>query len=137
MSGGSRRARAGSETPLNIAVIGTGAGAMAAAITAAERGAKVTLIERGILGGTCVNFGCVPSKIMIRAAHFAHARKESPFDTGISVSPPQINHKALLAQQQARVKELRAAKYEAIIGSNPNIILLRGEARFKDTRHSA
>jgi mercuric reductase len=133
MSGGSRRARAGSETPLNIAVIGTGAGAMAAAITAAERGAKVTLIERGILGGTCVNFGCVPSKIMIRAAHFAHARKESPFDTGISVSPPQINHKALLAQQQARVKELRAAKYEAIIGSNPNIILLRGEARFKDT----
>jgi mercuric reductase len=132
--GGTRRARAASETPLNIAVIGTGGGAMAAAITGAERGAKVTLIERGTLGGTCVNIGCVPSKIMIRAAHFAHARKESPFDAGISASAPQINRKLLLAQQQARVEELRAAKYEAIIESNPNITLLRGEARFKDTK---
>ena len=37
---------------------------MAAALKAAERGARVTLIERGTLGGTCVNIGCVPSKIM-------------------------------------------------------------------------
>jgi mercuric reductase len=132
--GGSRQDRAGSETPLSIAVIGTGGGAMAAAITAAERGAKVTLIERGTVGGTCVNIGCVPSKIMIRAAHFAHARKESPFDAGISASAPQINRQVLLAQQQARVAELRAGKYEAIIESNPNITLLRGEARFKDAK---
>ncbi len=131
---GSRRTRASAETPLHIAVIGTGGGAMAAAITAAEHGARVTLIERSTLGGTCVNIGCVPSKIMIRAAHFAHARKESPFDAGISASAPQINRKQLLAQQQTRVEELRAAKYEAIIENNPNITLLRGEARFKDTK---
>jgi mercuric reductase len=66
--GGSRRARSGIQAPFKIAVIGTGGGAMAAAITAAERGAKVTVIERGTIGGTCVNIGCVPSKIMIRAA---------------------------------------------------------------------
>lgn len=126
------RTRAGAETPLRIAVIGTGGGAMAAAITAAERGAEVTLIERGTLGGTCVNIGCVPSKIMIRAAHFAHARKESPFDEGISAGVPQINRKRLLTQQQARVEELRGAKYAAVIESNPNLSLLRGEARFKD-----
>jgi mercuric reductase len=132
--GGLHRAPAGSQMPLNIAVIGTGGGALAAAIAAAERGARVTLIERGTIGGTCVNIGCVPSKIMIRAAHFAHVRRESPFDAGISVSAPQINRKLLLAQQHARVEELRAAKYEAIIESNPNIALLRGEASFKDTR---
>jgi len=131
---GSRRTRAGAETPPNIAIIGTGGGAMAAAITAAERGAQVTLIERGAVGGTCVNIGCVPSKIMIRAAHFAHARKESPFDMGISASTPQINRKRLLAQQQARVDELRAAKYETIIASHSNVTLLRGEASFKDTK---
>jgi mercuric reductase len=119
-------------TPLHIAVIGTGGGAMAAAITAAERGAKVTLIERGTVGGTCVNIGCVPSKIMIRAAHFARERKTSPFDAGISASAPQINRKLLLAQQQARIEELRATKYEAIIASNPNITLVRGEASFKN-----
>lgn len=129
---GSRRSRADAENPLCIAVIGTGGGAMAAAITAAERGARVTLIERGAIGGTCVNIGCVPSKIMIRTAHFAHARRKSPFDAGISASAPQINRKLLLAQQQARVDELRHSKYEAIIESNPNITLLHGEASFTD-----
>ncbi len=132
--GRSRRTRAAAERPLQIAVIGTGAGAMAAAIAAAERGARVTLIERGTIGGTCVNIGCVPSKIMIRAAHFAHARKESPFDAGINTSAPQINRKRLLAQQQARVEELRALKYETIMANNTDISLLRGEASFKDTK---
>lgn len=126
--------KSGSEPPLNIAVIGTGGGAMAAAITAAEQGAKVTVIERGTIGGTCVNVGCVPSKIMIRAAHFAHARKTSPFDAGITAGKPRIDRKQLLAQQQGRVEELRAGKYEAIIASNPNIALLRGEASFRDAR---
>jgi mercuric reductase len=71
---------------------------------------------------------------MIRAAHFAHARKTSPFDAGITATAPQINRKLLLAQQQARVEELRATKYEAIIASNPNITLVRGEAGFKDPK---
>ena len=126
--------RLGSEQSLSIAVIGTGGAAMAAAITAAERGAKVTVIERGTIGGTCVNIGCVPSKIMIRAAHIAHLRKESPFDAGVSAAMPKVDRKTLLAQQQARVEELRAAKYEAIIEGNPNITLLRGDASFKDAK---
>ena len=124
----------GSEQPLRIAVIGTGGAAMAAAITAAEHGAEVTVIERGTIGGTCVNIGCVPSKIMIRAAHIAHLRRESPFDAGVSASTPKVDRKTLLAQQQARVEELRAAKYEAIIKGNPNITLLRGDASFKDAK---
>ena len=119
---------------LHVAVIGTGGAAMAAAITAAERGAKVSVIERGTIGGTCVNIGCVPSKILIRAAHFAYARRTSPFDAGISATAPQINRKLLLNQQQARVDELRVAKYETIIEANPNITLLRGEASFKDAK---
>lgn len=124
----------GAREPLHVAIIGTGGGAMAAAITAAENGAKVTLIERGVLGGTCVNVGCVPSKIMIRAAHIAHLRRTSSFDVGVSPSTPSINRQALLAQQQARVEELRTAKYESIIEGNANITLLRGSARFKDAR---
>ncbi len=69
---------------LHIAIIGSGGAAMAAALKAVEQGATVTLIERGTIGGTCVNIGCVPSKIMIRAAHIAHLRRESPFDGGIA-----------------------------------------------------
>ena len=123
-----------SEQALRIAVIGSGGAAMAAAITAAEHGAKVTVIERGAIGGTCVNIGCVPSKIMIRAAHIAHLRKESPFDAGLSAATPKADRKTLLAQQQARVEELRAAKYEAIIEGNANITLLHGEASFQDAK---
>ena len=119
---------------LHIAVIGSGGAAMAAALKAVEQGAHVTLIERGIIGGTCVNVGCVPSKIMIRAAHVAHMRRESPFDGGIQATPPTILRERLLAQQQGRVDELRHAKYEGILENNPAITVLRGEAIFKDGR---
>ena len=127
-------ARLGSDDngSLHIAVIGSGGAAMAAALKAVEQGARVTLIERGTLGGTCVNVGCVPSKTMIRAAHVAHLRRKSPFDAGITPSPPVIDRATLLAQQQGLVDDLRRAKYEGILDSNPAITVLRGEARFKN-----
>jgi mercuric reductase len=132
--GGGQKATGGDEA-LHVAVIGSGGAAMAAALKAAERGARVTLIERGTIGGTCVNVGCVPSKIMIRAAHVAHLRRESPFDGGIAASTPVIDRGRLLAQQRSRVDELRHAKYESILASTLAITVLRGEARFKDRRH--
>lgn len=122
------------QSPLHIAVIGSGGAAMAAALKAVERGARVTLIERGTIGGTCVNVGCVPSKIMIRTAHIAHMRRESPFDAGISAHSPVIDRAALLSQQQQRVAALRYAKYEGILAGNPAITVMRGEARFVDAQ---
>jgi mercuric reductase len=116
---------------LHIAVIGSGGAAMAGALKAAELGARVTLIERGTIGGTCVNIGCVPSKIMIRAAHVAHTRRASPFDGGIGKTTPTILRDRLLAQQQGRVEELRHAKYENILNNTPAITVLRGEAKFE------
>jgi mercuric reductase len=124
----------GGEQPLHVAVIGSGGAAMAGALKAAELGARVTLIERGMIGGTCVNIGCVPSKIMIRAAHIAHLRRESPFDGGIAAAAPAIQRGKLLAQQQGRVEELRHAKYESILHGTEAITVLRGEARFQDDR---
>lgn len=126
-AGGERSGDAGA---LRVAVIGSGGAAMAAALKAAETGAQVTLIECGTIGGTCVNVGCVPSKIMIRAAHIAHLRQASPFDAGITATAPAIDRAHLLAQQQARVDELRHAKYENILDTSPNINVLHGEARF-------
>lgn len=117
---------------LHIAVIGSGGSAMAAALKAAERGAQVTLIERGTVGGTCVNVGCIPSKIMIRAAQVAHCRRQSPFDDAISAAVPDIDRAKLTAQQQSRVDQLRHAKYEAILENNPSIVVLHGEASFLD-----
>jgi mercuric reductase len=118
----------------HVAVIGSGGAAMAAALKAAERGARVTLIERGTLGGTCVNIGCVPSKIMIRAAHIAHLRRESPFDDGIQATTPAILRERLLARQQGRVDALRQAKYQDVLDAQPAITVVHGEARFQDAR---
>ena len=120
---------------LHIAVIGSGGAAMAAALKAAERGARITLIERGTIGGTCVNTGCVPSKIMIRAAHIAHLRTESPFDGGVSAQIPKVDRAKLLQQQQTRVEELRDAKYEGILRDQTAITVLNGEARFVDANN--
>ncbi|MGH8736105.1 MAG: mercury(II) reductase [Burkholderiales bacterium] len=117
-----------------IAVIGSGGAAFAAALRAAEEGASVTMIEAGTLGGTCVNIGCVPSKIMIRAAHVAHLQAAHPF-AGIERRMPAVDRRALLAQQQARVEELRHDKYQAVLESHADRVrLLRGRARFTGAR---
>jgi mercuric reductase len=126
-----RRPQRGSANALRVAVIGGGSAAFAAAIRAAERGARVTLVERGTTGGTCVNVGCVPSKIAIRAAAVAHTQAH-PAYRGIAPQAPRIDRAALVAQQQARVDELREAKYDSVLEATSGIELLRGTARFRD-----
>ncbi len=122
----------GAGDPLHVAIIGTGSAAFACALRVIEDGARVTLIERApVIGGTCVNVGCVPSKIMIRAAHIAHQQKSNPFK-GLKKQMPVIDRAELVAQQQARVDELRAAKYEEILKAQSGMTLVRGEARFRD-----
>ncbi|GMQ88489.1 MAG: mercury(II) reductase [Gammaproteobacteria bacterium] len=122
----------GCTNELQIAIIGTGSGAFAAAIKAVEEGAHVTIIEGGeVIGGTCVNVGCVPSKIMIRGAHIAHLQAHHALE-GIPQNLPRIDRSAMVKQQQARVEELRHTKYESILESNPGINLIRGWARFQD-----
>ncbi len=117
---------------MKIAIIGTGSGAFAAALKAVEEGASVTMIESDdLIGGTCVNIGCVPSKILIRGAHIAYLQSHHAFN-GIPLNQPHIDRAAMVRQQQARVAELRHAKYENILESNPAINLLRGRARFKN-----
>jgi len=117
---------------LHIAIVGTGSAAFAAAIKAVEQGSRVTLIEGGdVIGGTCVNVGCVPSKIMIRGAYIAHLQSSHAFK-GIPLNRPRIDRASLVAQQQARVEELRHAKYESILGNHPDIHLVRGWAGFGD-----
>lgn len=119
---------------LHIAIIGSGGAAFAAAIRATQAGARVTMIERGeVIGGTCVNVGCVPSKITLRAAEIRHERGHHPFE-GITRSEEAMDRRSFLAQLRGRVEALRGAKYQKIIDDDPRITLLRSEARFEDAR---
>ena len=117
--------------PLQIVIIGSGSAAFAAALEAKDLGAQVTMIEAGTVGGTCVNVGCVPSKIMIRAAQMAHQQAHHPF-SGVEPHVPSIDRSKLVIQQQARVDALRHDKYESVLESNPEINLIKGRARFQD-----
>ena len=115
-----------------IALIGSGSAAFACAIKCAERGARVTLIEAAeVIGGCCVNVGCVPSKILIRAAQLAQQQRSNPFE-GLQNHVPELSRALLTKQQTARVEELRAAKYQNILDGNPAISLVKGWAQFKD-----
>ena len=117
---------------LHVAIIGSGSGAFACAIKAAEGGARVTIIEGAdVIGGCCVNVGCVPSKILIRSAQLAQQQRSNPFE-GLENTEPQLSRSLLSQQQQARVDELRGAKYEDILASNPALTLIKGYAKFKD-----
>ena len=62
---------------MQIIVIGGGPGGYVAAIRAAQLGAKVTLIEREHLGGTCLNVGCIPTKTLFQSAEVANTVRES------------------------------------------------------------
>lgn len=113
----------------DLVIIGSGAAAFGAALRASELGARVAMVERGTLGGTCVNVGCVPSKTLIRAAEAVH-RASHPRFAGISAQARVVDFRAMAAEKQALVDELRGAKYENVLAQTPNVTLVRGEARF-------
>jgi mercuric reductase len=109
----------------DVMVLGAGSAGFAAAIRAADLGARVTMIEGGTLGGTCVNVGCVPSKTLIRAAEVQHRAASHAFD-GIrtSVEPPDLGQ--VIAQKDALVNGLRQQKYWDVLSAYPTITLRQG-----------
>lgn len=111
----------------DLLVIGTGSAGMAAAIRGAELGARVGIVEGGTLGGTCVNVGCIPSKILLQAAAHRHeARKGFP---GIEAWDPAVEWARIRDAKNALVTELRQAKYVEVLASYPEVTYLEGRAR--------
>lgn len=114
-----------------ITIIGSGAATFAAAIRAAEAGAHVTMVERGTLGGTCVNVGCIPSKVRLAAARAAHTAGAHPF-AGLGRAELPVDAARLGAQQQALVEQLRDSNYRSILARHEGVTWYPGDARFLD-----
>jgi len=90
---------------MRIAVLGGGPGGHSAAIEAARLGAEVTLVERERLGGTCLNWGCIPTKTILRSAHIiADTRRAAEFGLVCEVASVDIDR--LRARKQGVVDEL-------------------------------
>jgi mercuric reductase len=114
----------------DLAILGSGAAAFAAAIRAREAGAQVVMIERGTLGGTCVNTGCVPSKALLAAAELYWKAGHSPF-AGVSTAAVGVDLAALVAQKEELIEQLRAEKYADVLTAY-GWTLLQGQASFAD-----
>ncbi len=115
---------------IDLLVLGAGSAGFAAAIRADELGARAVIVERGAVGGTCVNVGCVPSKTLIRAAQAQYAATHCPFD-GLRIEAAPPDFRAVVEQKRQLVAELQKAKYLDVLDSYPRISLLRGTARFR------
>lgn len=88
----------------NLVVIGGGTAGLVSAVGAASLGARVALVERHWLGGDCLNYGCVPSKALIRAARAAHDVRTAN-ELGIQTGEPRVDFAAVML----RMRRLRAA----------------------------
>lgn len=116
----------------DLAIIGSGGAGFAAAIRAREAGARVAMIERATLGGTCVNIGCVPSKTLLRAGELYHRAGHHPF-AGLHTTGAGVDMSALVGQKDALVQQMRQEKYAALI-DHYGWDVIRGEAQFIDER---
>ena len=120
-------------TKYDLAIIGSGGGAFAAAIRATTLGKSVVMIERGTLGGTCVNTGCVPSKALIAAADARHSAADAADRfPGIATTAGPVDMPALIAGKQALVESLRGEKY-ADVADSYGWAVRRGDAAFAGT----
>ena len=96
-------AAAGQKT---VIVVGGGPGGYVAAIRAAQLGAKVTLVEREHIGGTCLNIGCIPTKCLLHSAELVSEIKEQGADIGVKVSGVEVDFPQVIAHKNAISKQL-------------------------------
>lgn len=109
-----------SESGYDLVILGSGSAAFAAAIRARSYGARVGLVEAHTLGGTCVNVGCVPSKVLLEAAQRRH-----------DCPPTAQRMQEAVGRKDELVAHLRRVKYEDLL-ARYDLDLVRGEASFED-----
>lgn len=115
----------------DLIILGSGSTAFAAALRATGYGARVLMFEKSVLGGTCINWGCIPSKTLIHAALFRH---EAYLGGRIGLNGGDdgrsVDAERLFTHREAVVARLRQERYLDVLGSMKGLELVRGTARF-------
>lgn len=109
-------------------VVGAGQAGPSLAVRLAQAGRKVALIERHLLGGTCVNTGCTPTKALVASAYAAHTARRGA-DYGFSTGPVTVDMRAVKARMDEIVTKSRGG-LEKWLRSTPNCTVIYGQARF-------
>jgi pyruvate/2-oxoglutarate dehydrogenase complex dihydrolipoamide dehydrogenase (E3) component len=109
-------------------IIGSGQGGVPLATNLAELGWRVALIEKGQLGGSCINYGCTPTKTMISSARIAHYARVAP-EFGIHTGPVKVDMAEIVARKNEIVDSFRSG-IEDQVENSPKLTLYRGHGRF-------
>jgi pyruvate/2-oxoglutarate dehydrogenase complex dihydrolipoamide dehydrogenase (E3) component len=116
----------------DLCVIGAGSGGLSVAAGAAQMGAEIVLIERGLMGGDCLNFGCVPSKSLLATARTADLWRRGAA-LGLAYIPPRIDFSAVGDSVQQVIADIApndsVERFEGL-----GVKVLRAEARFTSPR---
>jgi pyruvate/2-oxoglutarate dehydrogenase complex dihydrolipoamide dehydrogenase (E3) component len=115
-------------THYDAIVVGTSWGGRFLSVAFAEAGRQVALIERALLGGTCVNVGCTPTKTMVSSARVAYLAGRGA-DYGIHTGPISVDMTEVRARKEGVVRGARS-RFESLVTAAPGLDLLRGEAHF-------
>ena len=113
------------DTSFDIVVIGSGPGGYVTAIRAAQLGFKTAIVEKAYLGGICKNWGCIPTKALLRSAEIYHYMKHAK-DYGLSADNVSFDPKAVIARSRGVVKRLNGG-VEFLMNKN-KITIIWGEA---------
>lgn len=113
----------------DLVILGSGSTAFAAALRAQSHGARVLMVEKSVLGGTCINWGCVPSKTLIHAALFYQEGRLGA-RLGLGSGGGDVDFSRLLAHKDEVVRDLRTSKYLDILQNVPGLELVKGTGRF-------
>ena len=109
-------------------VIGSGQAGVPLAARLATSGRQTVLVERSRLGGTCINYGCTPTKTMVASARVAYLARRAA-DYGVKTGPVEIDMIRVRQRKRDIVDSFRSSSERRITGT-PGVDLLRGEARF-------
>jgi mercuric reductase len=117
----------------DLIILGSGSTAFAAALRATGYEARVLMFEKSVLGGTCINWGCIPSKTLIHAALFRHeAQLGEHIGIGTGNGSREIDLELLYRHRNEVVSGLRQERYLDVLGSMKGLELIKGTARFRD-----
>ena len=97
-----------------IAILGAGPGGYVAAIQAAHLGAAGTLVEKNAIGGTCLNVGCIPTKVLLHSAELLNSLKSDAKRIGVLADNPRLDWNTLMKRKAMTVSRLAAGTRDLV-----------------------
>ena len=113
---------------MKILILGGGPGGYVAAIRAAQLGADVTIVEKKYIGGTCLNVGCIPTKVLLHTTDLYHELVKSGESLGIKTQGAEVDWSRLMKRKSEIVKALVGGVESTLISNQ--VTILFGEGRF-------